>query len=253
MRILVVYQGTYGRRIADHIVAARVPGWRVELCRLPLVLPPVIDYPEEYLPASLPAAELLLSLGEHPGVAELLPDVARLCGASAALVPIDNGAWLPPGLMRQLAGWLTDMGVASAFPTPFCALTETHYNAWRRQVAYDIPLVAEFARHFGKAVYQITVDEVAKTVAGVTVLRDTPCGCAAAVAAGLAGLPVDEAEHAAGMLHHHFPCLAGMTIDPAYSDTLMHVSGRVLKAEVERGVRAFCTPPVYLRPANRSE
>ena len=67
---------------------------------------PVIDYPEEYLPAELPAADLLISLGEHPGVAEPLPDIVRLCGAEEVLVPIDNQAWLPPGWPASWpAGW----------------------------------------------------------------------------------------------------------------------------------------------------
>lgn len=248
MRILSVVQGRYGRRIAEHLEAQRPAGWSVAVHALPVALPPVIDYPEDYLPDSLPPADLLLALGEHPGAAELLPDIARLCGAQAALVPIDNGAWLPPGLARQLAGWLAAQGVPAAFPMPFCTLTESQYNAWRRQVAYDIPLVAEFARYFGRAVLGIKVDAQTRTIAGVETVRDTPCGCAAHVGAGLAGVPLDEAAHRAGMLHHHYPCLAGMAIDPAYSDTLMHVSGRILKEEVERHLKDHRTPPVYLRP-----
>lgn len=248
MRILAVVQGTYGRRIAAHVEAQRPAAWTVEVLHLPLVLPPVIDYPEEYLPVSLPRADLLLALGEHPGVGELLPDIARLCCARAALVPIDNGAWLPPGLVRQIGGWLTDLGVAAAFPTPFCSLTESHYNVWRRQVPYSIPLVAEFARHFGRPLLRVGVDDSSRTVSGVEILRDTPCGCAAHVAAGLAGCGVDDAVQAAGLLHHHFPCLAGMAIDPAYSDTLMHVSGRILKEEVERHVKPLLAPTAYLRP-----
>jgi hypothetical protein len=33
----------------------------------------------------------------------------------------------------------------------------------------------------------------------------------------LIGLPVDQAVEAAGMLHHHFPCLASMNKDPTTS------------------------------------
>ena len=197
--------------------------------------------------------KLLLALGEHPGVAELLPELARLCDARAMIVPVDNVAWLPPGLMRQLAGWLAEIGVAVVFPKPFCSLTETHYGAYRRQVAYDIPLVAECAARFGRPTYTVTVDADTRTIQAVQVRRDSPCGCAGQVAAGLVGVPVDEAHHAAGMLHHHFPCLAGMVVDPDYADTLMHVSGRILQEEVDRNVRAAVTPPRYLRPGGRSE
>ena len=252
MRILCIVQGTYGHRIAAHIRQRTIAGWTVDSWTLPPVLPPVIDYPEDYLPASLPPADLLLALGEHPGVAELLPDIVRMCGAQAVIAPVDNVAWLPPGLMNQLAHWLAAMGVPVVFPKPFCSLTETTYNAYRRQAVYDVPLVSEFARHFGKPVFQVAFDDGQMRVAGVKVVRDTPCGCAQHVAQGLTGASPDEAESAAGMLHHHFPCLAGMAIDPDYSDTLMHVSGHILMDEVARHVKPFKRPPVYLRPDGRS-
>jgi len=31
-----------------------------------------MDYPEDFMPDSLPSADLILSLGENPGVAELI-------------------------------------------------------------------------------------------------------------------------------------------------------------------------------------
>ena len=105
MRILTVVQGVYGQRITENLRRTCVPGWSVDSHTLPVVLPPVIDYPEDYLPTTLPAADLVLSLGEHPGVAELLPDIVRMCGARAVIAPVDNVAWLPPSLMNQLAGW----------------------------------------------------------------------------------------------------------------------------------------------------
>jgi hypothetical protein len=253
MRILTVVQGQYGQRITANLQQAQVSDWTVDSWAAPRVLPPIIDYPEEYLPATLPAADLLLALGEHPGVAELLPDIVQLCGARAVIVPVDNVAWLPPGLMNQLRGWLADLGVVAVFPKPFCSLTETSYNAYRKAVAYDAPLIAEFARHFGRPQFDITVSSDDKTVVDVRVVRDTPCGCALHVAKGLAGMAVDEAEHETGMLHHHYPCLAGMVIDPDFSDTLMHVSGHILIDEVARGVKEHKTPPQYLRPQGRSE
>jgi hypothetical protein len=227
VRILAIVQGVYGRRIADHIRQRQIPDWTIESWELPTVLPPVIDYPEDYLPVSLPAADLLLSLGEHPGAAELLPDIAQMCGARAALVPIDNQAWLPAGLMRQF--------------------TETTYNAFRLMETYDVPLVAEFARQLGRPEFRVTVDDGNSTIAAVEVLIDTPCGCACHVAKGLVGVSLEDAEQSAGMLHHHFPCLAGMAIDPPYSDTLMHISGRILQEEVSRNVKPH-RPQVYVRP-----
>ncbi len=253
MRILSIVQGVYGRRIAAHLEQHPIPGWSATSRAVPTVLPPVIDYPEDYLPADIPPTDLLLALGEHPGVGELLPDIVRLCGARAVIAPVDNVAWLPPGLMRQLAGWLDELDVPVVFPKPFCSLTETHYDAYRRQVAYDIPLVAEFARYYGRPIYDIAIDEASHTIRQVDVLRDSPCGCARHVAAGLLGVHVDDAVQSAGLLHHHFPCLAGMVIDPDYADTLMHVSGRILQEEINRNVRTAITPPRYLRPSGHIE
>ena len=84
-----------------------------------------------------------------------------------------------------------------------------------------------------------TVDPETRTIVAVDVKRDAVCGCARYVAQGLVGVSVDEAEQQAGLLHHHYPCLASMGIDSAYGDTLMHVSGNVLKDNVAAQVRPF--------------
>ncbi|MBS1251132.1 MAG: hypothetical protein MAG451_00162 [Anaerolineales bacterium] len=252
MKILAVVQGEYGRRIAANIDEHKPAGWTINTWRAPAVLPPIVDYPEDYLPEELPAADLILSLGEDPGVAELLPDIVQMTGADAVLAPVDNVAWLPPGLMKQLARWLDDVGASAAFPKPFCSLTETTYNEKRHKTEYDIPLIAEFAAHFGRPEFRVEYDEDGSAVTKVEVVRDAACGCARHVAEHLAGAPADEAEHEAGMLHHHYPCLASMGIDPDYSDTLMHVSGNVLKDAVADQIKPHKTPPKYFRPSGRS-
>jgi hypothetical protein len=253
MRLLVVVQGEYGRRILTNIDAHKPAGWTIHTWTAPAFLPPFIDYPEDYLPDELPAADLILSLGEDPGVAELLPDVVQMAGARAVIAPIDNVAWLPPGLMNQVAGWLADAGASVVFPKPFCSLTETTYNEKRHKVEYDDPLIAEFARHFGRPAFRVAYDSEAGTITGVEVVRDAACGCAHYVAEHLVGHSADEAEHEAGMLHHHYPCLASMGIDPDYNDTLMHVSGNVLKDAIAEEIKPHKTPPKYFRPSGRNE
>lgn len=253
MQILTITQGRYGERITANIEAAHIPGWVVRSWAAPRVLPPVIDYPEEYLPDTLPPADLVLALGEHPGVAELLPDIVALCGAAAVIAPVDNVAWLPPGLMRQLEGWLAQMGVDVVFPKPFCSLTEQTLHAYRKQVAHSNQIVAEFARHFGQPLLDIEIADDRTTILAAHVRRDSPCGCARHVASGLIGVAVDDAEEYAGLRHHHYPCLAGMAMDGEYSDTLMHVSGHILVDAVGRCIENVKRPPVYLRPAGRSK
>jgi hypothetical protein len=156
---------------------------------------------------------------------------------------------LPPGLVNQLRGWLAELGVAAVFPKPFCTLTETTYNQPPITVKYDDPLIREFARGFGRPRLNVQVS-ADRRVAAVEVERDSACGCARHVAEGLVGCPVDAAEQRAGMLHHHFPCLASMNQDADYHDTLMHVSGNVVREAVKAELKDHIEI-AYLRPTGR--
>ena len=250
MRILTISQGEYGRRMVENIRQHGPEGWKIESWTAPRFLPPLIDDPEEFLPPELPAADLIISFGEHPGVAELLPDIARLAGAKALIAPIDNEAWLPRGLVNQLKGWLEEMGVVAVFPKPLCSLTEESYNLRHRRQSYNDPLIAEFAHHFGMPKFKIEVDKATRTIASVEVERDAVCGSSRFVAQGLIGASVDEAEEKAGLLHHHYPCLAAMGIDDDYHDTLMHVSGHITREQVKEQIRPFLRI-AYLTPPER--
>jgi hypothetical protein len=252
MRILAIITGGYGQRHVDNIRAHGPDDWQIEVWRAPAVLPPIVDYPEDYLPESLPPADLILAFGEHRGVAELIPEVAKMVGARAVIAPVDREEWLPRGLARQLRGWLADIGVACVTPKPLCSLTETHYNARRHRIEYDDPLIAEFARHFGRPEFRIIVDPDARAITEVEVTRDAFCGCARFVAQGLVDVSADEAEEKAGLLHHHYPCLAGMVKDPDFNDTLMHVSGNILKERVGEQVRPY-REILYVVPGKLSE
>jgi hypothetical protein len=253
MRMLAIISGEYGARHVANILQHGPAQWQVEVWKAPQVFPLVIDYPEDYLPERLPASDLILSFAEHKGVAELLPEVAQMTGAKAVLAPIDSEAWLPRGLARQLRGWLEKMDVECATPKPLCSLTEYDYGVTRRQrLLYSSPLISEFARHFGQPDLEITVDPETRLITSAEVRRDAVCGCARYVAQGLVGLPADEAEEKAGLLHHHYPCLASMGKDIDFGDTLMHVSGNVLKDNVGAQVKAYKRVQ-YLDPGKRSD
>lgn len=253
MRILAIVSGEYGQRHVANVRDNGPANWTVEVWQAPNILPPIIDYPEDYVPETLPPADLILSFGEHKGIAELLPDVARVTGARAVMAAVDNEAWLPRGLARQLRGWLEEMGVACVTPKPLCSLTETHYNSGRRQRnEYDDPLIAEFAHYFGQPELRLTIDPETRQITSAEVRRDAVCGCASHAAQGLVGLSADEAEQEAGMLHHHFPCLASMGIDADYGDTLMHISGNILRDNVGEQVKPFKRVQ-YVRPGTQSD
>jgi hypothetical protein len=251
MRILAIITGEYGQRHVDNIRAHSPPTWKMEVWRAPSLYPPIIDYPEEHLPTSLPETDLILALGEHKGVAELLPEIVRMTGAQAVIAPVDREEWLPRGLARQLRGWLAESGVDCVTPKPLCSLTETHYNIKRHQVQYDSPLIAEFARCFGRPEFRITVDPESRDLESIAVVRDAACGCARHVAAELLGVPADDAERLAGLLHHHYPCLASMGVDDDFNDTILHVSGNIMKDRVKAEVQNHIQTR-YIVPAEKA-
>jgi hypothetical protein len=253
MRILAVISGDYGARHVDNISKHGPQDWEIESWGAPTALPLIIDYPEDYLPETMPEADLILALAEHKGVAELLPEIAQLTGARAVIAPVDNEAWLPRGLARQLRGWLERQEVACVTPKPFCSLTETHYDVTRREkIAYQNPLIAEFARHFGRPAFDIQVDPETRAITAAAVRRDAACGCAFYTAERLVGISADEAEQEGGMLHHHYPCLASMGIDTDFSDTLMHVSGNIMRDEIAEQVKPYKRVD-YIAPGTRND
>jgi hypothetical protein len=250
MRILAIITGEYGQRHVDNIRANGPDEWVVEVWQAPTALPLIVDYPEDYVPDSLPPSDLILALHEHKGVAELIPEAAAVTKAQAVIAPVDNVAWLPLGLANQLRRWLAQMDVASVFPKPFCSLTETHFNVRRFRQEYDHPLIREFAHHFGQPELELAIDAETRRITSAEVIRDACCGCARHVAVKLVGVSADEAEVQAGLAHHHYPCLASMVKDPDFSDTLMHVSGHLLKDNVGEQVKPFKQVQM-IRPSGR--
>jgi hypothetical protein len=253
MRILAIINSDYGVRHVSNITQHAPSDWIIDQWRAPVFFPVVIDYPEEFLPTSLPPADLILSFAEHKSVAELLPDIAKLTGAKAVIAAVDNENCLPRGLAQQLRGWLEKMDVACATPKPLCSLTETDYWVTRRQrLEHHSSIIAEFARYFGKPEFSIMLDPVSRKIISMDVKRDAVCGCARYVAQKIVGVMADDAEYEAGMAHHHYPCLASMGVDIDFSDTLLHVSGNIMKDNVAEQVKPY-KHIQYIAPGFRSE
>lgn len=250
-QLLTLTQSEWGERITENIKQTAPTHWVVNTWKAPRVLPPIIDYPEDFLPESFPPTSVVLALGDTSGLAQLVPDIAQMAGAKAVIAPIDSNESLPPGLVRQLKQWLDNIGVESVFPKPFCSLSETTYNNKPLVTPYDIELVREFARYYGRPSFVIEVED--QRINKVDVTRDAACGCARAVAEGLVGTEVDDAIEKTGMLHHHFPCLASMNQDANYHDTLMHVSGHILQDSIKEKIEDHLSPPIYLRPDGHIE
>lgn len=255
MRILaIITEGEYGERHVRNVQDHSPSTWKLEKWIAPTALPLIIDYPEDYLPEELPQCDLLLSFAENKGVAELLPEIAAMTDAKGVIAAIDNQNWLPRGLARQLRGWLERMGIPCATPKPLCSLTEKDYEITRRErLSYDSPEISEFAKYFGQPDMEIEVDPKSRLITSASVKRDAVCGCIRYVAEGLVGISADDAEEKAGLLHHHFPCLASMEKLTDYNhDTLMHESGNLLKSNINAQIKQY-KQTRYIIPGTRSE
>ncbi len=250
MRIFAIVQGQYGQRNVENIRAHGPRSWTIESWRPP-DLPAVIDDPSGYLPLHVPQADLILALGESPAIAQLIPDIAHRADAKAVIGPVDRTTWLPEGLEHQLQERLQRIGVAAVFPRPFCSLTEDGYNLRHQRVAYTSPWIAGFARYFGRPVFRIACRD--GVVEHVEVERDTACGCGRFVAGELVGKLVAEAVFQAGILHHHYPCLASMAMERSLGDTLLHLAGQLMRQAVEVEVAPLLPRAAYLVPEGRSE
>jgi len=53
---------------------------------------------------------------------------------------------------------LAALGVAAVFPMPLCSLTEEHSGFDRWTEPYHSPLIARFARHFGRPRFTLKID-----------------------------------------------------------------------------------------------
>ncbi len=234
MRLLIIVSGDFGLRNLHNIQAHAPADWVINTWQAPSILPRMIDDPDDHLPDSFPDTDLILSFAELPGVAELLPEIAKSSGAKAVVVAVNNETWLPLGLARQLRGWLESINVAAAMPRPLCSLTENDYGVTRyERIAFDSPEIAAFARLFGKPDLKIEVDENTQTIRSAVVVRDAVCGNTRHVAEKIVGLPTSQVLDKAGLLHKHFPCLTTMTkLDDFDHETLMHESGNQLTSNL---------------------
>ncbi len=234
MQILALVSGEFGLRNVRNIRANAPEDWEINTWQAPPALPPMIDYPEDHLPDTLPPADLILSFAELKGVAELLPEIARLSGAKAVIVAVNNETWLPLGLGQQLRGWLKEMNVVCATPRPLCSLTGHDYGITRLdRIEFESPEIAEFARFFGKPDLNIKVDPETKKILSADVIRDAVCDNTRHVAEKIIGLSTDEVLDKANLLHKHFPCLTTMTkLDDFDHETLMQESGHQLTENI---------------------
>jgi len=223
LSICALVQGFYGHRIVSNIEREIPEGWTLEVSEFPSELPDPVEDPKSVIP-KLSSCDLILSLGEHPTVAALLPDIAQATSARSVICPVDNHDWVPPGLIRQVSERLVELGIAYAFPKPLCSLQDNVYDDYIRL----------FAERFGRPRLRITLK--GEVISRVDVLRSSPCGATYFVAERLVGLKANEAASRAGLLTQLYPCLASRVEAPQYGRSLIHEAAKIMSSTVEESL-----------------
>ena len=225
---LIVREDLYGRRIVENICQRGFAYWIHWIHEFESPPPAdLLDNPEEHLPKNPPKCDLILSLGLPSNLQYTLPILAKKMEAKAVIAPIDDSSWIPPGLKRQIERGLTEIGVASVFPKPFCSLEKTGNK-----------YIDMFAEHFGRP--ELNVRVVGGTIKEVNVKRGCPCGSTWFIAEKLIGLKVSQQRirDEIAKAHHVYPCLASMTMDPELGDTVLHKSQYLTREAVEEAIKA---------------
>jgi hypothetical protein len=240
MRVLVALQGSFGLRMVETIQKQAPAHWNVSVWRAPPLMPPEREGLHRLLPRYLPAADLLLGLVESPHMPHLLPEMVVRSGARALLVPVENQRWIPTRVVAELGEQMAAMGVATAFPKPFCSLTMRTYSEARLREEYQDAHIAEFARYFGRPELRVLFDD-SMLITRCDVRRDSACGFAHKLAEKLVGAPLDEAEERASALLREHSCPDGNGIDIEYQAPLSRIADSIVREAVRREVSPFLT------------
>jgi hypothetical protein len=178
----------------------------------------VIDDPDEYIQGlNLKECDILLLVAVHHDLLASAESLVRATGAKAVIAPIEDPTWVPPGLREQVKELLTEIGIESAFPKPFCTLE---------------PGEGEFIDKFIER-YRIGrpvcyADMNGDTITEIGPLRSAPCGCTWYVSQRVRGKSIgdpDELFDIIAKAHHSYPCTASMSKDREYDDALLHIAG----------------------------
>jgi hypothetical protein len=176
LKMYILYRGPFGEQIINNLVEK---GFADKITHLYELQPDKIEAldelwedPERYLPRDMPleSCDLLLVLGIHPKLGDLVPTIAKKINARAVLYPIDDQEHVPEGL-KAIKDELDAEGISYEFPEPFCSLDGSENE-----------LINYFAKHFGKPKFKIGLDRQNERIKKIEVIRDTPCGSASCVA-----------------------------------------------------------------------
>jgi hypothetical protein len=199
----------------------------------PAELPAFVDDPKKYIPRSIPKADLCIASGLHKDLLLEVPRHIRRAGASGLIVPIEDFAEVPAGLMKQLSEECEDIGLESAFPKPFCSL----------EPSADKPTISRFITELKVGRPSLDISTATKggfeVIESAVVERSAPCGSTWYVAKKLLGVKAETEiiYEAVARAHHSYPCTATMAVDPEAKEPILHIAGYVIREEVMKALK----------------
>ena len=194
LRIYIIYSGPFGEQMINNFAMAGLGDKIVCLYEFepetieeehpsdPDVLKKIWDEPDKYVPKNLPLVEcdLLIVLGIHPLLGDIIPSIAQRLKAKAVLYPLDDRERVPEGL-KTIQDDLEKAGIHHEFPRPFCVAEQSENE-----------LIDFLYKTVGRPRFNIEFDEHMEVIKEIEVVRDTPCGSAHCVAEKLSYFPYDD-------------------------------------------------------------
>jgi hypothetical protein len=124
------------------------------------------------------------------------------------------------------------------FAEPLCSLDTETVGYGDSLEHYTDVNISKFAASFGKPVLEVSVDSEGK-IAGVDVLRGSPCGSSEYTAGRILGIAAAQAVPSSGLIALSYPCLASMKFTQTSHgiDTIMHNSGRIFNDSIAKALQ----------------
>jgi hypothetical protein len=198
----------------------------------PSDLPAFIDKPEEYMPKSIPKADLCVASGLHKDLLLELPLHIEHAGVKGLIVPIEDFNEVPSGLRKQVEERCLELGLEYAFPKPFCSL----------EPGDDKPWISSFVMELGIGRPKLEILTAKRggceVIEAAVVRRSAPCGSTWYVARKLIGVETrrEILYDTVAKAHHSYPCTATMNVDPEVKEPILHIGGYIIREEVEKAL-----------------
>jgi hypothetical protein len=198
----------------------------------PSELPAFIDKPEEYMPKTVPKANLCVASGLHKDLMLELPHHIEKFGVKGLIVPIEDFNEVPSGLRKQLEERCLELGLESAFPKPFCSLMPSENK----------PVISRFVAEMGVGRPELEISTVKRgnyeVIESAIVRRSAPCGSTWYVARKIRGVETNRESlyDAIAKAHHSYPCTATMNVDPEVKEPILHIGGYIIREAVEKAL-----------------